>query len=518
MSQRWAGVARRLAPLLVAVPALSGPVGLVNASAEGPTVGVSAASADPGQTVLVSARGFTPGTVVNLEVCGASGQLGSAACDVASARQGTADGAGAVTEGLEVQIPPAPCPCVVRASGGGFVATVPITVVGAPVGQVTLPGAPVPARLDVSDVHLEGRGPWTALFGAAPVRQLVVRLRNPGDAPLSGIELAVTVGRGDDPERLVPAPAIEPLEPGASATYRVPLSLGGLAFGSYTARVEVLGGDEPVVLEDRTTVYPWGLGVVLLVAAQLVLLGVRNRLRRRVEVAALRSAAAEAPALPLPLPSPATMLVDLTEPAAPDPDVDAPSRLRTDADVDAVVDAVVHAVVDAVSGASAGALAPPGAAARPDQGSLDVAVAAAPDRPVGAEVPIRDGESARAVVAAAGRLADATFTALARRAVAEEDVLDLVDELETRATSAFAAIVRELDALRAELTGACDDIRHEVAALRRREDGEVEHAGAGLRTALEAVTAANDAELIDLSEPAASERCDAMRTIQASPS
>jgi len=259
----------------------------------------------------------------------------------------------------------------------------------------------------------------------------VVRLHNPGDAPVDGAELFVTVGRGDTATRLVPTPRVDPIDAGATVTYRIPVSLGGLAFGSYTTKLEVIGGAEPVVLEERTSAYPWGLAVVFLLLVQLGLLAVRNRLQRRVAREALASLE---PIAELP----AAEVIDLTDP----PPVP-------------------------VGDAGAG-----------------FAMTAAP---------IADVE---AVAAAARRVTDVSLAALARPAATDLDTLDLLRALEDRAAHVLDDVVRQVEALRSELVGACDDIRAEAADRRQRDDDAAAAARHGLAVAMHALDA-RSAELVE---------------------
>jgi hypothetical protein len=438
---------------VAAVLGLSSPAP-ASAFEDGPVVGVSASVVEPGQEVLITSRGWTPGALVNLEVCGQSGTGGSTTCAVATSTASTADAAGTVVELVEVSVPPVPCPCVVRATAGDDSATVPITIPGAPMGTLTIAGAPRPADVDV-DATVEGSGPWTSWLGASPVRTLVVRLHNPGDAPIDDVELYVTVGKGDDPARIVPAPVVAAIPPGETATYRIPVSLGGLAFGGYAIALEVVGGAEPLVVERQTTAYPWGLGVVLVIVVQAGLLGLRNRLRRRV-VGADRTAGGDSEVVEIPLPD----VIDLTDRQPATKPVAVPS--------------------------------PPRPVAVPS-----------PPRPLPGQI-----EALVRVRTAARAVADTAASVVTRPTAARLDALDLLAGFEARAEELLERFRGRIDELQAELAGACADIREEAAALAAVERAAVEASAAGLDAALSTferraelarlVDDADDGDVIDI--------------------
>jgi hypothetical protein len=249
-----------------------------------PIVGVSAASAEPGQVVLVTSRGWAPGTLVTIELCGERGVGGSSDCAIADQRTATADANGELVEPLNVSIPPSPCPCVVKTSafGGTSVATVPVVVVGAPYNETPLPEGSVTPALEIVDAHLEGSGPWTALFGSSPERTLVVTLRNPGESQVRGAELYVTVGEGEQPTHVVTTPRLDPLQPGETTVVRVPVSFGALSWGEKTVRAEVVGLADASIASDSASSYPWALITLAVILVQVVLITIRNKYRRRV--------------------------------------------------------------------------------------------------------------------------------------------------------------------------------------------------------------------------------------------
>jgi hypothetical protein len=433
----------------LAAPAV--PAAGVHAADGPPSVTVDRTGTFAGEELLVTGTGWQPGTLVKVELCGNAGRGGSVDCDVANGRAVTTSADGAFSTALTAGLPPRPCPCVILADSQSTAesATVEIAVAG----MVTVPldrqqvTAEVRRELEIAGVRVDGRGPWQSWFGAAPERRLVVTLHNSGDVPLRDPPLAIAVGAGEDPDRIVPAPAVGRLEPGQVRILEIPLELDSFTIGERTVRVEVLGFPDPIVAEATTSAYPWGLAVLAVLLVQALLLLVRNRLRARIE----RS-------LPAPV-------------AAPD-DVPAAPAL-------------------------------PGAAALPGAPTLP----AAPEL-AGASVPLAIGAAPRAEPLA---LAAPALEAPAAVAVpvpyeawaadgngVDQSELDRILEEHRRATADLAAwvvtkVVREGDATRAELE-AC---RSEAAiALRRAHDlAEALVAAGGARaTELLAAAEAHDAE------------------------
>jgi hypothetical protein len=269
-----AAVAATVAGLVALAPAGAGADAVV---------GVSANTVEPGQTLLVSSRGWAPGTILTMELCGRQGAGGSADCAVAQQRMATADDRGSINETMEVAVPPAPCPCVVKVSSmtRDAFAVAPVTVVGAPFDDTPLPSESVTPRLEIVDAHLEGTGPWTAWFGASPQRDLVVTLRNPGVSAVEGAGLYITAGKADHPTRVVSSAPLTPVLPRATKTVRVPVALGALWYGKATVRVAIAGLADGPEVAATTSSHPWGLAVLVVITLQLLLLAVRNRVRRR---------------------------------------------------------------------------------------------------------------------------------------------------------------------------------------------------------------------------------------------
>jgi hypothetical protein len=272
-------------------------------AADDPSVNVDRTGTAEGEELVVTGTGWQPGTLITVELCGNAGRSGSVDCDVANGRVVTASAEGTFSTALIAGKPPRPCPCVLLADSQSTAesATSEIAVAGmftVPLEQQATT-AELRRELEIAGVRVDGRGPWQSWFGAAPSRQLVVTLHNSGDVPLRDPPLAIAVGSGDDPDRIIPAPAVGRLEPGQVRILEIPFELDSLTIGSRTVRVEVLGFPEPIVAEASTSAYPWGLLVLAVVLVQVVLLLVRNRLRRRIERDVGKHAAPSAMEVPI---------------------------------------------------------------------------------------------------------------------------------------------------------------------------------------------------------------------------
>jgi hypothetical protein len=250
-----------------------------------PTIGLSTASATPGGVIIVRLQGWTTATTVT--ICGNDGRRGAVDCDQIGG-VGLLESSGAAEEReLIVTLPPAPCPCVVRASSSGesLVRTVPIDIAGARSAPV-VDGTPAPISNLVVDATIAGSSIslLDAIRGqlAGPVdKTLVLTLRNAGTVPLSGLSLSLAVGRSAQGGESVQAPNIDTLAPGQVRPYNIPIRLGAPAYGSYVAFGTVYGGGASVSFQAGTSnkpviLYLLILGLLIDVVAMAVL-----RIRRR---------------------------------------------------------------------------------------------------------------------------------------------------------------------------------------------------------------------------------------------
>lgn len=273
---------RRIALALAAGAAL---LALASPTAAGadtrPSITLSAGSAAPGTQVIVAGDGFPAHSVIRLQICGNAATRGSVDCDQESSSNLAPSDAGGFRIPIPVVAPPTTCPCVVQATSTALDTpiTVPLVVVGVGVGpiqQVVVSQTP----LKVVSAKLSGWGPLTAWFGAAPQRTLVLTLRNP---TADGIDIPpFTLTRGHhSPDTIVRSIELGTLAAGETRTYRLPLRFDVVAIGNLSVGGDVGVPGRSASFTAGSWAVPWGLVVLAIVAVQLVLLGVRDRARRR---------------------------------------------------------------------------------------------------------------------------------------------------------------------------------------------------------------------------------------------
>jgi len=249
-----------------------------------PTATVDSTSLGLGQRVLVQGDGWAPGTQAHIELCGNAATNLSADCDLVHGVDAGVGSDGHFSQLLTIADPGQPCPCVVRvtdseAAGEALVA---VQVVG--LATATPTATPLPdlsASIEITNAHVTGHGNWAAWFGAGSKRTFVFGVRNIGALPLHNPPLSIVFGRGNDPHGFVTAPNIGELAPGQIAIFQVPVSVDSLTWGDFTVRGEIGGNNKPVIFLARTSNRPWGLVVLALILLQLLLLAIRNIVRRR---------------------------------------------------------------------------------------------------------------------------------------------------------------------------------------------------------------------------------------------
>jgi|GEM_PF-310674 len=270
----------------------------IAAAADPPTITVSLQAATVGQLVSVTGHGFPPTSAVSVQLCGNQAAHGSTDCDVVAGQTVVTDQTGAFQSQVVARFPPVPCPCVIWASSSGASAadaTAPLSVVSAavmvatptspslPAGQTQQAEPPRPA-LEVVASSMRQPHRWRSWLGLPDDAELVVVLRNNSTAALAAPLLTVTAGKSADPSRVVPAPTLDLLQPGAEQTVVVPVHLGALSFGRYTVRGTV-GGAQPITFRARLLVLPWLPAVVLATAVFGAAVALRRRRRRHGDVA-----------------------------------------------------------------------------------------------------------------------------------------------------------------------------------------------------------------------------------------
>jgi len=291
---------KRVLAALVAVIA----IGLVPsaASAQGaPTATVDSDHVALGQRVLVRGADWTPRSLVHLKLCGNAAANLSADCDLASGADAGVGDDGSFSMTLNVSRPPSACPCVVwitDASSLGDV-RVPLSIVGLPESGTT--ATPLPDLghlLQVTSAKVTGSGSWTSWFGTGSTRTLTFTVRNIGQFTLHDPPVSIVYGKGADPTGFVQPPHIGDIAPGETKTVSAPINVSAFSWGRYTIKVDITALGSPIVFRSSVTTYPWGLIVLAILFVQLVLLAIRNLVRRRIhddeEVEATAGAEVEA--------------------------------------------------------------------------------------------------------------------------------------------------------------------------------------------------------------------------------
>lgn len=263
----------------LALAASSSPGGAQTAD---PTVSIDRTGTAAGEEMAITGTGWRPGAVLIVELCGQGGLDGSTDCDVARQRTAGVSAEGRFSTPLRAGVPPTPCPCVVKVTDqeSHISATAPIAVQGVPTVPIVEAEAPVRA-ISITDAVVSG-GSWTEWFGAASPRTLELTLQNTGDVTITDPGLTVTWGRGNRPTGFVAVDAVEAMTPGETLIVTVTLPREALSIGRFTAVAELPGLGDEARAEVRDTIVPWGLVALALVVLQLLLLAVRNRLRRRI--------------------------------------------------------------------------------------------------------------------------------------------------------------------------------------------------------------------------------------------
>lgn len=253
-----------------------------SAQATDPTVSIDRTGTAAGEQLLVTGGGWPNGASLVVELCGHGGLSGSVDCDVAHQATAGVGPNGTFSVELTVALPPSPCPCVIKATdqSSQIAATAPIAVAGLPTVPITSTDGQAVGGIEVSSMKITGGGRWAELFGFGGRRLLEVTLVNTGSVTVQSPDVSVAWGTGPHPDGFVPPPETTPMEPGDTQTLVVPLRRSALTIGEQTAIVELQGAGGPTEATATTTAYPWGLAALGLIGLQVLLLRIRNGVRR----------------------------------------------------------------------------------------------------------------------------------------------------------------------------------------------------------------------------------------------
>jgi len=279
-------VARPALAVVVTMAALGGVVSAgVVAGADGvPQVQTSTPVASVGERVFVNGTGWSPqGSTVQIVICGQDAQDFSADCNQSNQYTAAIRAGGVFYGGLNVQLPPTPCPCVfLVTTPGSFVGVkTPVTIVGAPVVPVVPKGPPAPPV--ALSARLDAPTSVSSAFGGPKNTTLLLRVANTSGIALASPALSVTVGHGVNPTGYVMSRQMAPLAVGAVRLLKIPVTIPAFTYGHYTVQAQVDSGVGTISASVGTSSYPWALLVILVIILVVLLVWITRVLRRRVD-------------------------------------------------------------------------------------------------------------------------------------------------------------------------------------------------------------------------------------------
>ncbi|HSA51392.1 MAG TPA: hypothetical protein VLH10_14965 [Yinghuangia sp.] len=226
----------------------------------GAEIAVGTATAAPGSDVTVTGSGWSPGSMVNIAVCGRNGQGGSQSCSVATSVSTTVPTGGTIEATLKVETPPVPCPCVIRVvtvtGGTAPERTTPLEIPGAPHAPLSDTGKS-PGRLTFIRSEMTGGDTIFTWFGSPVSRRFRIEVGNMGETPITNPVFRIGTFEG------VFAPTWEDktwngtIQPGRRVTVSLPIELRPRQHGEF--RYRVMYGDKVVDEVVLDVGRPWGV-------------------------------------------------------------------------------------------------------------------------------------------------------------------------------------------------------------------------------------------------------------------
>jgi len=290
---RRALAAGLLAALTGGAAAASGASG-----ASGPTAKAEASKAAVGDLVRVTGTGWGPAGsgVVAVKVCGNGAMDPAADCDPSNTAEGAIRDGGSFFLAIRISQPPKPCPCTLLATSDVSLAQVrmAIEIAGVPTAPLQNPVG-LRRAVTMTKVKVSGDGPRTSWLVGGGDRTLTVYVKNTGDVTLHDPPIDIAWGRGKNPDGFVRSPSLGDLPPASTRVVKVPVHIPAWSFGLMTVKVEVDPFGTVAVRRVHATLVPWGSVAVALLAAQLVLLALRNQARKVLVPAVEFDAAAPRP-------------------------------------------------------------------------------------------------------------------------------------------------------------------------------------------------------------------------------
>jgi len=273
---RWLAAVAATTAVLSLAPA-------ARADAPQPRLVLHPARAAAGATVRLTGDNLPASSVFTVQVCGDSAQRGSVDCAVTSATTTVSSPTGKLITQVRVVRPPVACPCVVQLLSPGQPTTyeVPLKIIGMAQAPLATPVA-VEGGLPLQVLSAKlSSGSWTSWFGLSTKRTLVVSVVNTNAVDVESPPLQLTLDSTFGGRRTVPSPALESVPAHGSRTFRIPISLGATSVGTARVTGELGYAGETVTFDAGTRSLPWALFGLALLLAHLLVLGIRDRVRRR---------------------------------------------------------------------------------------------------------------------------------------------------------------------------------------------------------------------------------------------
>lgn len=229
----------------------------------GPNIDFTPARAKAGDTLTVTGTGWTPGSLVQVSLCGQAGVGGTNSCAQTTASGGTVDAQGALNVKLKVVAPPKPCPCVLRAAtvtGGALSTSEGIDVEGVPLAPIQ-PNVLTPGRLVFLDSWMSGKDTIFNWFGSPVTRRFEIKVANMGQTAITNPMFRIGTYEGVYAPRWRDVQWTGTIAPGAQAVISLDVELKPRQHGHFVYRV--MYGDQ--VVDERTLDVgrAWGVYVFL---------------------------------------------------------------------------------------------------------------------------------------------------------------------------------------------------------------------------------------------------------------
>lgn len=252
--------------------------GTSSAAATSPFIRVSPDPVSPGQVLAVSGSGLTPRATYSVEICGQRAAT-SLDCLYQTPAGVITSSLGEFNAQLTVAIPPTPCPCVVAVWSLPYLelrATSPLQIAGVPFSAAVHVKT---SHIVVREAEITGPSSLSEQFGSSADRMLVLTVANTGGRAAGSLTAFIAVNGTPQSE-----PRFLGIAAGGERTYRMPIVVPALSIGSQAVVGQLTTGNgRYTAFSTSTTVFPWGLLIVVLVLIQIVFLALRNIARRRHE-------------------------------------------------------------------------------------------------------------------------------------------------------------------------------------------------------------------------------------------